>query len=157
MLETFDKKLIWSELRQLFIDLGTGPQVGPGVSLYLLHENTGHPWLPRVKLVQKTHISALVQSSVSDAVLMVPQGWDIGPTSPMGPSPWPSWNARSHGHLHEGQPLYIHSYTGPQVKPIPKFLPFSLKSFTCSQIRPLGGSGINEIAHLQQKCQPSTI
>ena len=41
---------------------------------------------------------------------MVPRGWDIGPTSPMGPSPWPSSNARSHGHLHEGQPLYIHTY-----------------------------------------------
>ena len=25
----------------------------------------------------------------------------------MGPSPWPSWNARSHGHL--GRPLYIHT------------------------------------------------
>ena len=36
---------------------------------------------------------------------------DIGPTSPIGPSPWPSWNTRSHGHLHEGQPLYIHTYT----------------------------------------------
>ena len=38
------------------------------------------------------------------------RGWDIGPTSPMGPSPWPSWNARFHGHLHEGRPLYIHTY-----------------------------------------------
>ena len=41
---------------------------------------------------------------------MVPRGWDIGPTSPMGPSLWPSWNARSHGHLHEGRTLYIHTY-----------------------------------------------
>ena len=31
---------------------------GPGVSLYLLHEVTGHPQLPRVKLAQKTHASA---------------------------------------------------------------------------------------------------
>ena len=54
-------------------------------------------------------IGALVQSSVSDAASMVPRAWDIGPTSPMGPSPWPSWNARSHGHLHEGRPLYIHT------------------------------------------------
>ena len=28
----------------------------------------------------------------------------------MGPSPWPSWNAQSHGHLHEGRPSYIHTY-----------------------------------------------
>ena len=41
---------------------------------------------------------------------VVPRGWDIGPTSPMGPSPCPSWNARSHGHLHEGRSLYIHTY-----------------------------------------------
>ena len=40
---------------------------------------------------------------------MLPRSWDIGPTRPMGPSPWPSWNARSHGHLHEGRPLYIHT------------------------------------------------
>ena len=43
---------------------------------------------------------------------MVPRGtagWDIGPAIPMGPSPWSSWNARSHGHLHKGQPLYIHT------------------------------------------------
>ena len=83
---------------------------GPDVSLYLLHEDTGHPQLPKVKLAQKAHISVQVRSSVSDAVPMVPRGWDIGPTSPMGPSPWPSWNARSHGHLHQEQPLYIHTY-----------------------------------------------
>ena len=35
------------------------------------------------------------------------RGWDIGPTLLMGPSPMPSWNARSHGHFHKGQPLYI--------------------------------------------------
>ena len=58
-------------------------------------------------MVQKTHISALVRSSVNDAVSMVSRGRDIGPTSPMDPSSWPSWNARSHGHLHEGRPLYI--------------------------------------------------
>ena len=39
---------------------------------------------------------------------LVQPGWDIGPTSPMGPSPSPSWNNRSHGHLYEGRPLYIH-------------------------------------------------
>ena len=38
-------------------------------------------------MVQKTHEGALVRSSVSDAVPMVPRGWDIGPTIPMGPSP----------------------------------------------------------------------
>ena len=43
---------------------------------------------------------------------MVPRGWDIGPTSPMGPSPWPSWTARFHGLFHEGQPLYIHTGSG---------------------------------------------
>ena len=31
-------------------------QAGPGVSLYLLHEDAGHPLLPRLKLVQKTHV-----------------------------------------------------------------------------------------------------
>ena len=31
----------------------------------------------------------------------------------MGPSPWPSWNARSHGHLHKGRPLYIHTSLAP--------------------------------------------
>ena len=42
---------------------------------------------------------------------MVPRGWDIGPTSPMDPSPWPGWNAGSHGHLYEGRPYtYIHAY-----------------------------------------------
>ena len=46
---------------------------------------------------------------MSDAVSMVPRGWDIGLTIPMGPSPWPSWYARSHGHYHEGRPLYIHT------------------------------------------------
>ena len=35
---------------------------------------------------------------------------DIGPTSPMGPSPWPSWNAQSHEDFHKGRPLYIHTY-----------------------------------------------
>ena len=30
----------------------------------------------------------------------------------MGPSPWPSWTARSNGQLHEGQPLYMHTYMG---------------------------------------------
>ena len=74
---------------------------GPGVSLYLLHEDTGHLWLPRVKLAQ-------VWSSVNDAVSMVPRGWDFGPTILMGPSPRPSWAARSNGQFHEGQPLYIH-------------------------------------------------
>ena len=45
---------------------------------------------------------------------MILRGWDIEPTSPMGPSPRPSWNAQSHGHLHEAQPLYIHlSYLEP--------------------------------------------
>ena len=29
---------------------------------------------------------------------------------PDGSLPWPSWNARYHGHLHEGRPLYIHTY-----------------------------------------------
>ena len=38
---------------------------------------------------------------------LVPRGWDIEPTRPMGPSPWPSWNARSHGHLHKGQHTYM--------------------------------------------------
>ena len=46
-------------------------------------------------------------------MLLVPRGWDIGPTIPMDPSAWPSWNARSHGHLHEGRPLYIHTYILP--------------------------------------------
>ena len=55
-------------------------------------------------------MNAQVRSGVSDAVPMVPRDWDIGPTIPMGPSPWPSWNARPHGHLHEGRPLYIHTY-----------------------------------------------
>ena len=52
-------------------------------------------------------LMALVQISVRDAVSMVPRGWDIGHTSPMGPFPWPSWIAQSHGDLHEGQPLYL--------------------------------------------------
>ena len=56
------------------------------------------------------HESALVRSSASDAVPLVPRGWDIGPTIPLGPSPWPSWTALFHGQLHEGQPLYIHTY-----------------------------------------------
>ena len=34
---------------------------------------------------------------------------------PMGPSPWPSWNAQFHGHLHEGRPLYIHTAVLPLV------------------------------------------
>ena len=33
---------------------------------------------------------------------------DIGPTSPMGPSSWPSWIAPFHGQFHKGRPLYIH-------------------------------------------------
>ena len=33
---------------------------GPGVSLYLLHEVTGHPELPKIKLAQKAHIDAQV-------------------------------------------------------------------------------------------------
>ena len=74
------------------------------------YEGTGHPLLPKLKLAQKAYACAQVWSSVSDAVSMIPRGWDIGPTIPMGPSPWPSWNARSHGHLHEGRPLYIHTY-----------------------------------------------
>ena len=41
---------------------------------------------------------------------MVPWGWDIEPTIPMGSSPWPSWYAGSHGHHHKGRPLYIHTY-----------------------------------------------
>ena len=41
---------------------------------------------------------------------LVPRGWDIGPTIPMGPSPWPSWIAPFHGQFHEGRPLYIHTY-----------------------------------------------
>ena len=45
-----------------------------------------------------------------DAVSFVPWGWDIGPTIPMGPSPWPNWSAWSHGQFHKWQPLtYIHS------------------------------------------------
>ena len=47
--------------------------------------------------LRKHMLNAIVWSSMSDAVSMVLQGWDIGPTSPMGPSPWPSWNAKSHG------------------------------------------------------------
>ena len=32
---------------------------GPGVSMYLPHEDTGHPQLPKVKLVQKAHIECV--------------------------------------------------------------------------------------------------
>ena len=85
------------------------------MSLYLLHEGTGHPLLPRVMLAQKTHVECVSMIQHSDAVAMVPRGLDIGPTSPMGPSPWLSWNARSHGHLHKGQPLCIHTYTCIQI------------------------------------------
>ena len=46
---------------------------------------------------------------VSDAVPLVPRGWGIGPTIPMGPSPWPSWN-------HKGRPLYIHTYIIKELK-----------------------------------------
>ena len=30
--------------------------LGPGVSLDLIHEDTGHPKLPRFKMTQKTHV-----------------------------------------------------------------------------------------------------
>ena len=75
-----------------------GQPTGP-VTLLLLHEETGHPLLPRVKLVTESTPGVQVFTSVGDVVLMVLRGWDIGPTIPMGPSPRPSWNAQSHGHL----------------------------------------------------------
>ena len=63
------------------------------------------------KLVQKVHEGALVRSSVSDVVPLVPRGWDIGPTIPMGPSPWPSWNARTMGISTKGDLCtYKHIY-----------------------------------------------
>ena len=40
---------------------------------------------------------------------MVPRDWNIGPTIPMGPSPRPSWTARSNGQFPEVQPIYIHT------------------------------------------------
>ena len=55
-------------------------------------------------------LNAWLRFSVSYAASMVPRGSNIGPTFLMGPSPWPSWNAQSHGHLHKGLPLYIHTY-----------------------------------------------
>ena len=42
---------------------------------------------------------------------MVPRGWDIGPTILMGPSPWPSWIARSNGHLHKEPHTHAHTHT----------------------------------------------
>ena len=82
---------------------------GPGVSLYLLHEDTGHPQLPKVKSAQKVHTSALVRSSVSDVVLMAPRGKDIGPTSPMGPSPRPNWTPSSLGNPQRSASIHTHT------------------------------------------------
>ena len=47
---------------------------------------------------------------MSDEVPLVPRGWDVGPTIPMGPSPWPSWNARTMGISTKGD-LYTYTYT----------------------------------------------
>ena len=47
---------------------------------------------------------------LGDAVSLIPWGWDIGPTSPMGPSPWPSWNARPMGISTKGD-LYTYIHT----------------------------------------------
>ena len=76
---------------------------------------------------------------MSDAVSMLPRGWDIGPKIPMGPSPWPSWNTRSHGHLHKGRPLYIHrsfpsSFLTGQMDDNPYYLAF----FRCRGVFSLG-------------------
>ena len=70
---------------------------------------------------------------MSDAVSMVPRGWDIGPTIPMGPSPRPSWTARSNGQFHEGQPLYIHTYI--HVLSVKASKVFRVKFLYCHKVR----------------------
>ena len=55
-------------------------------------------------MVRNVREGALVRSSVSDAVPLVPRGWDIGPTIPMGIS--------SKGDLY----LYIHTYVAVLVR-----------------------------------------
>ena len=49
VLRTFDGVVILAHMDMVCKD-------GPGVSRYLLHEDTEHPYLPRLKLVRKTHV-----------------------------------------------------------------------------------------------------
>ena len=58
---------------------------------------------------------------------LVPRGWDIGPTIPMGPSPWPSWNGRSHGLLYKGRPLYIHTSSNIYFLPVTQLKPAKIQ------------------------------
>ena len=75
------------------------------VSSYV-HEDTPHPWLPRVKLVQKVQQAQVWASGTQDR--SYPWGWKIGPL--VGPSSRPSWIPLSMGNPHRAQPLYIHTY-----------------------------------------------
>ena len=49
--------MFWGCERVYAVHMYTYGYHGPGVSLYLLHEDTGRPKLPRVKLAQKAHTS----------------------------------------------------------------------------------------------------
>ena len=86
--------------------------------------------------------SVQVWTRACDAVPLVPWGWDIEPASPSGPSHWPSWNARSHGHLHEGRPLYVHtsvSFLGLKWAN-PVFISFLRLQQTCSSSEAIHGT-----------------
>ena len=66
----------------------------PGVTLYLLYEETDHPQLPRVKLATESALRKYEPACVTwDRGY--PRGSDIGPLE--GPSPSPSWTPFSMG------------------------------------------------------------
>ena len=68
-----------------------------------------------------------MRSSVCDAVLLVPQGWDIGPPIPMGLSPWLSWMPDPIGNSTKGD-LYTYIQDKKEKKKWVNYLEISLKS-----------------------------
>ena len=80
----------------------------PGVTLPLPSWGCKSPLAAKSKVGPESVQCARVRPVVSDTVSMMSRGWDIGPANRSGSSPWPSWNARTHGHLHKGRPLYTY-------------------------------------------------